>query len=67
MPYDSHTNEDEKSKIRANLPLEHILGFCRTFKKITEGLGFEPQLKTSNEKQNTIYTTLGGNDVNVTI
>ena len=27
---------------------------------------FELQLKTSNEKQNVLYTTLGGNDVNVT-
>ena len=31
------------------------------------GLGFEFQLKTSNEKQKNIYRTLGGNDVNVTI
>ena len=36
-------------------------------KKITKGLGFELQFKTSNEKQNIIHTTLGGNDVNVTI
>ena len=64
---DSHTNEDNKGRIRANLPLEHIFGFCKTFKKITKGLGFELQLKTSNEKQNILYTTLGGNDVNVTI
>ena len=67
MLIDSHTNDDNKGKIRANLPLEHIFGFCETFKKITESLGFELQLKTSNEKQNTIYTTLGGNDVYVTI
>ena len=64
---DSHTNDDNKGKIRANLPLEHIFGFCKTFKKITKGLGFELQLKTSNEKLNIIYTTLGGNDGNVTI
>ena len=63
----SHTNEDNKGKIRANLPLERIFGFCKTFKKMTKGLGFEIQLKTSNEKQNILYTTLGGNDVNVTI
>ena len=63
----SHDNEDNKGKIRANLPLEHIFGFCKTFKKITKGLGFELQLKTSNEKNNILYTTLGGNDVNVTI
>ena len=67
MLIDSHTNDDNRGKIRANLPLEHIFGFCRTFKKITKGLGFELQLKTSNEKQNIFYTTLGGNDVNITI
>ena len=67
MLIDSHTNDDNKGKIRANLPLEHIFGLCKTFKKITKGLGFELQLKTSNKKQNIIYTTLGGNDVNVTI
>ena len=64
---DSHDDDNNKGKIRANLPLEHIFGFCKTFKKITKGLGFELQLKTSNEKQNILYTTLGGNDVNVTI
>ena len=64
---DSHTNDDNKGKIRANLPLEHIVGFCKTFKKITKRLGYELQLKTSNEKQNILYTTLGGSDVNVTI
>ena len=67
MLIDSHTNEENKGKIRANLPVEHIFGFCKTFKKVTKGLGFELQLKTSNEKQNIIYSTLGGNDINVTI
>ena len=67
MLIDSHTNGDNKGKIRTNLPLEHLFGFCKTFKKITKGLGFELQLKRSNEKQNIIYKTLGGTDVNVTI
>ena len=69
MPIDSHTNEDNEGKIRSNLPLEHIFGFSKTFKKMTKGLGFELQLKTSNEKRNFIYTSLGfgGNDNNVTI
>ena len=31
---DSHTNDDNKGKIRANLPLEHIFGFCKTFKTL---------------------------------
>ena len=64
---DSHSNDDNKGNIRANLPLEHTFGFCKTFKKLTKDLGFQLQLKTSDEKQNIIYTTLGGNDVNVTI
>ena len=67
MLIESHTNEDNKGKIGANFPLEHEFGFCKTFKKIPKGLGFELQLKTSNEKQNIIDTTLGGNVVNVTI
>ena len=67
MLIDSHTNEDNKGRIKAILPREHIPGVYKTFKKTTKGLGFELQLKTSNEKQNIIYTTLGGNDGNVTI
>ena len=69
MLIDSHTNDDNNGKIRANLPLEHKFGFCKTFKKITKGLGFELQLKTPNEKRNIIYTTnaFGANDDNVTI
>ena len=65
MLIDNHTDEGNRSKTGANLLLQHIFGFCKTFKKITKGLGFEFQLKTSNEKQNTVFTTLGGNDVNV--
>ena len=48
--FDSHTNNDGKDKLRANLPLEHIFGFCKTFKKITKCFGFELQLETSDEK-----------------
>ena len=33
---------------------------------MTKSLGFELELKTSNEKQNIVYTTLGGNDIFVT-
>ena len=68
MLINSHTNDDNKGKIRANLPLEHIFGFCKTFKKITKGLGFELQLKTSNEKKNILFTNnaFGINNVNVT-
>ena len=69
MLINSHTNEDNKGRIRANLPLDYIFGFCKTFKKNNKDLGFGLQLKTSNEKRNNIYTDLefGRNDFNVTI
>ena len=47
--------------------MENIIGFARSFKKITKGLGFELDLRTSNRKQDIPYTTLGDNEVNVTI
>ena len=69
MLINSHTNANNKGKIKANLPLEYIFGFCRTFKKITKGLGFELQLKTSNEKKNILFTNnaFGVNNVNIRI
>ena len=63
---DNHT-EANRGLIRGHLPLEYIFGFCRSFKKITKGLGFELDLRTSNRKQYILYTTLGDADVNVTI
>ena len=42
---DSHTNDENKGKTRANSPLEPIFGFCKTFKNITKGLGFALQKK----------------------
>ena len=60
-------SDDNKGLIRGYLPLEYIFGFCKSFKKITKGLGFELDLRTSNRKQDILYTTLGDNDVNVTI
>ena len=47
--------------------MEYIFGIARSFKKITKGLGFELDLRTSNRKRDILYTTLGDNDVNVTI
>ena len=60
-------SEANRGLIRGHLPLEYIFGFCRSFKKITKGLGFELDLRTSNRKQDILDTTLGDNDVNVTI
>ena len=31
MLINSHTKDDTEGKIRANLPLEHIFGFCKIF------------------------------------
>ena len=62
----NHT-EANKGLIRGHLPLEYIIAFARSFKKITKGLGFELDLRTSYRKRDILYTTLDDNDVNVTI
>ena len=62
----NHT-EANRGLIRGHLPLEYIFGFARSLKKITKGLGFELDLRTSNRKQEFLYTTLDDNDVSVTI
>ena len=62
----NHT-ETNRGLIREHLPLEYIFGFARSFKKITKGLSFELDLRTSNKKRDNLYTTLGDKDVNVTI
>ena len=56
-------NHDEaaiKRKMKGILPLEHIFGFCKTFRKITKQLGFQLTLKTV-DLQDINYTTLGDN------
>ena len=63
---DNHT-EANRGLIGGHLPLEYIFGFARSFKKITKGLGFELDLRTSNRKRDILYTTLDDDDVNVTI
>ena len=68
MFIDNHEDVD-RGQIRGELPLDHIFGFCRTFKKITKNLGFHITFKTAN-LQDIIYTTLANdaaNQVNVTI
>ena len=62
----NHT-ADNSGIIRGHLPLKYIFGFCKSLKKITKGLGFELDLRTSNRKRDVLYTTLGDDDVNVTI
>ena len=65
MLIDNHTLPVNRGKINCQLPLDYIFGFCKTFKKITENLGFHITLKTT-ELQNIIFTTLA-NDIKVTI
>ena len=36
----------KKSRIKEQLHLDHIFGFCRTFEKITKQLGFHLTFKT---------------------
>ena len=31
MHINSHDNDDDKGKLKAHFPLEHIFGFCRKF------------------------------------
>ena len=65
MLINNHTEAVNQGKIKGQLLLEDIFGFCKTFKKITKNLGFHKTLKT-NDLQNIIFTTLA-NDINVTI
>ena len=55
----------DKGKIRGQLKLEDIFGFCRSFKKITKNLGFHIKLRTA-DLQDIIFTSIVDN-INVTI
>ena len=61
----NHDVAVNKGRIKGHLSLEHIFGFCRTFKKITKNLGFHLKFKM-NDLQDIIFTTIA-NDINVTI
>ena len=64
MPINNHT-EANRGKIEGHIPLEHMFGFCKSFKKITKNLGFHLTCK-ANDIQKVLYTTIA-NDINVTI
>ena len=66
MLIDDHIEDNKRGILREHLPLEYIFGFAKSFKKITKGLGFELDLRTSNRKRDILYTDLEENDVNVT-
>ena len=62
------TNHEDanRRKIKGQLPLEHIFGICKTFKKVTKNLGFRITFKTANLHD--IYTTIAAaTQINVTI
>ena len=61
----NHAVEADKVRVKGHLALEHIFGFCRTFKKITKNLGFHLKFKM-NDLQDIIFTTIA-DDINVTI
>ena len=61
----NHIGVANKGKIVGQLPLEHIFSFCKTFKNITKGLGFQLTLKTA-DLQNILYTSIA-DDIDVTI
>ena len=60
----NHTDAN-KGKYKVRLELEHIFGFCKTFKKITKNLGYHLTFKTVNILD-IILTTIA-TDINVTI
>ena len=47
MLIDNHIDAN-KSKMEGYLYLEDIFGFCKTFRKVTENLGFHLMLKTND-------------------
>ena len=63
--FENHTVEANKGEIQGQLLLEHIFGFCKTFKKFTKNLGFHLTLKTT-DLQNFFLTTIA-TDTNVTL
>ena len=70
MLLDNHNfagQEANIGKVRGQLPLEHIFGFCKTFEKVTKNLGVHITFKTAN-LQNINYTSKAdGVQINVTI
>ena len=59
----NHDVAANKRKNKGHLSLEHIFGFCKTFKKITKQFGFHLTFKTA-DLQDIIYT-IPGDDIKV--
>ena len=65
MLIDNHDRAVNKGKIKGQLALKNIFGFCKSFKKITKNLGFHIIFRTA-DLQDIIFTSIG-NNINVTI
>ena len=61
----NHAVEANKGRIKVQLALKHIFGFCKSFKKITKNLGFHLIFKMT-DLQDILITTIA-DDINVTI
>ena len=57
-PFNNHDIVANKCKIKGELPLEHVIGFCKTFEKTTKNLGFHLIFKTT-DLQVIISATIG--------
>ena len=70
MLIDKHNIAGQKvngGKIKGQLPLEHVFGFCMTLKIVKKNLGFHINFETAN-LQNSIYTSIAdGTQFNITI
>ena len=58
--FNNHGLYANKRRIKGQIPLEHIFGKCKTFKKITKQLGFHLTFRTV-DLQDITYNTLGDN------
>ena len=52
--------EVNKGKIKGQLPLENIFGFCKSFKKITKNIGFHIKFRTA-DLQDIMFTSIADN------
>ena len=63
---DKYAIQANKESKKVQLALKTFLGFCKTFEKIAEKLGYHIVIKTAN-LQKFIYTTVpNATDINVT-
>ena len=63
--FNNHATDVTKCKIKGHLPLQYLIGLCKSFKKITKNLWFHLTFKTATLQDN-IFTKKA-TDINVTI